>query len=437
MPGVAGALQGGVSQSTTFTPTFTPDCPPARRALGFWLLAVTLMAYLAASSAPSPLYVVYQDRWHFSATILTVIFAVYALALLIALLTVGGISDTLGRRRVLAVSLVIELAAMVGFITAHGVGWLIAARAVQGVATGIAAGALSATIADLAPPGRPALAPAINAAAPSAGLAIGAVLSGALVEYAPAPRTLIFVVMIVLFVTLLVSLLVVPETVRPGRISWAHLRPQAAVPAQARSAFRVALPVLVATWAVGGLVLSLGPSLAAGIFGIHNHLHGGLVVTAVAGVSALGSVAVRTRPPRPTMVQGSLVLIVGVGVVLAALGWESIPLFFIGLVISGWGFGAAFLGAFASVASLAAPLQRAEVFASLYIASYVAFGGSAVAAGFAVPHFGLRPVAITYGVVVIVLALVAAVAGARPERPAAPTVTGTTTESEQPEMMVG
>ncbi len=394
-------------------PTIPRRGGPARRTLGFWLLALTLTVYLAASSAPSPLYVVYQDRWHFSATTLTLIFAVYALALLVALLTVGGISDTLGRRRVLAVSLVIELVAMVGFLTADGVGWLIAARAVQGIATGIAAGALSAAIADLAPPDRPSLAAAVNAAAPSTGLALGAILSGALVQYAPAPRELVFAVMIVLFVSLLAGLLLVPETVQRGRLNRSHLRPRAAVPPRARSAFRIALPVLVATWAVGGLVLSLGPSLAAGIFGLHNHLHGGLVVTAVAGVSALGSVAVRTKPPGPTMVRGSLVLVAGVAVVLAALGWESVPLFFVGLVISGWGFGAAFLGAFASVAALAEPLQRAEVFAALYIASYVAFGGSAVAAGLAVPHFGLRPVAIVYGIVVIVLTLIAAAAGAR------------------------
>jgi MFS family permease len=426
-----------LQQAVAPTQTFTRIRDGGRRTLGFWLLAITLMAYLAASSAPSPLYVVYQQRWHFSATILTVIFAVYALALLLALLTVGGISDLLGRRRVLAVSLLIELVAMVGFITAQGVGWLIAARAVQGVATGIAAGALSAGIADLAPPERPSLAPAINAAAPSAGLAIGAILSGALVEYGPAPRELIFTVMIVLFVAALAGLLLVPETVQRSRVQRAHLRPRAAVPLHARPAFRVALPVLVATWAVGGLVLSLGPSLAAGIFGVRNHLHGGLVVAAVAGVSALGSVAVRTQPPRPTMVRGSLVLIAGVAIVLAALGWTSVPLFFVGLVVSGWGFGTAFLGAFASVAGLAEPHQRAELFAALYIASYVAFGGSAVAAGFAVPHFGLRPVAVTYGLVVIALSLVAAVAGARPGRPVRTPGDQPCTRSDAPEMIAG
>src|SRR5690348_3938858 len=122
-----------------------------RRRAGFWILAATLLSYLAASSAPTPLYVVYQARYHFSATTLTLVFATYAAALLVALLTVGGLSDYLGRRRVLSVAIVLELLALLTFALGDALGWLLLARAVQGVATGIAAGALSAAIADLAP----------------------------------------------------------------------------------------------------------------------------------------------------------------------------------------------------------------------------------------------------------------------------------------------
>jgi predicted MFS family arabinose efflux permease len=166
---------------------------------------------------------------------------------------------------------------------------------------------------------------------------------------------------------------------------------------------------LVATWAVGGLVLSLGPTLAAGVFGLQNHLVGGLVVTAVAGVSAVGSVATRSAEPRRTMRQGSLVLFVGVALFLVALAEISTPLFFAGLFVSGWGFGAAFVGAFGSVAGLVPAAKRAELFASLFVVSYLAFGGSAVLAGLAVPRYGLQETATWYGVAVMVLAMAAAV----------------------------
>jgi MFS family permease len=385
----------------------------SRRQVGFWVLAATLVTFFAASSVPTPLYLVYQARWHFSAITLTLIFAVYAGALLLTLLTAGGLSDFLGRRRVLAGALVIELLSMAAFILADGVGWLLVARAVQGVATGAAAGALSAGVADLAPTDRPALAAAVNTAAPSTGLAIGAVTSGALVQYAPAPRVLVFAGLMVLFSALLVALAAVPETVtrRPGSLQ--SLQPRASVPAAARSTFRAMAPVLIATWAVGGLVLSLGPSLAAGVFGVRNHLVGGLVVTAVAGFGAAGSVLTRSRAPHPTMIHGALVLVAGVGLVLGALGTGWTALFFLGLVVSGWGFGTGFVGSFGAVAGIATPQQRAELFASLYVVSYLAFGGSAVLAGLAVPSYGLRPTATVYGVIVIALSLAAAATGLR------------------------
>jgi predicted MFS family arabinose efflux permease len=386
------------------------------RQRGFWVLAAALVTFFAASSVPSPLYLVYQARWHFSAITLTLIFASYAAALLLTLLTAGGLSDFLGRRRVLAGAIVVELLSMAAFIFADGVGWLLVARAVQGVATGAAAGALSAGVADLAPPERPTLAAAVNTAAPSTGLAIGAVTSGALVEYAPAPRILVFATLIVLFSALLLALAVVPETVtrRPGSLR--SLQPRASVPAEARSTFRAMAPVLIATWAVGGLVLSLGPSLAAGVFGARNHLVGGLVVSAVAGFGAAGSVLTRSWAPRPTMVHGALVLVGGVGLVLGALGTGWTALFFAGLVVTGWGFGTAFVGSFGAVASIATPQQRAELFASLYVVSYLAFGGSAVLAGLAVPSYGLRPTATVYGAIVIALSLAAAAAGLRQRR---------------------
>ncbi|MGW2940036.1 MFS transporter, partial [Streptomyces sp. NPDC001156] len=102
------------------------------RSVGFWLLAVALLAFFAAASAFSPLLVVYQHRWGFTPTMLTTIFAVYALGLLVALLTVGGLSDYVGRRPVLAGALIVEAASMVMFLTADGVGLLLVARILQG-----------------------------------------------------------------------------------------------------------------------------------------------------------------------------------------------------------------------------------------------------------------------------------------------------------------
>ena len=116
----------------------------ASRPVSFWLLAVLLTFFLFAASAPSPLYAVYAAIWRFSPSTLTAIYAVYAFGALAGLLVSGRVSDSVGRRPVVTVALLIQVAAMVAFIAAQDVAWLFAARALQGLGTGVAAGAISA-----------------------------------------------------------------------------------------------------------------------------------------------------------------------------------------------------------------------------------------------------------------------------------------------------
>jgi len=147
----------------------------------FWLLATLLALLSAASSAPSPIYAVYAARWHFSPITLTAIFGVYALALLAALLTTGRLSDHLGRRPV------VLLAGVLAFIAASGAGWLFTARILQGLGTGMAAGAISAWLVDLQPPDRPGLGSVVGSVTPISGLAAGTLGAGLLVQYGPDP----------------------------------------------------------------------------------------------------------------------------------------------------------------------------------------------------------------------------------------------------------
>ncbi|TMF94707.1 MAG: MFS transporter, partial [Chloroflexi bacterium] len=147
------------------------------RTTAFWIVATTLALFLFAAAAPSPLYAVYAARWHFSAVALTEVFGVYAIALLVALLFTGSLSDAVGRRPVIFASLAIQSASMVMFLYASSIEWLFAARITQGVATGLATSALAASFVDLQPPGHPTLAATVNSAAPILGLALGGLAS--------------------------------------------------------------------------------------------------------------------------------------------------------------------------------------------------------------------------------------------------------------------
>lgn len=386
------------------------------RSRTFWAIAATLALYLAASAAPTPLYVVYQEEWGFSPIVLTLIFAVYVFGLLATLLVCGRLSDHLGRRPVIAVSIALEAVAMVLFIVAGGVGVLSCARVVQGIATGLAMTAMGATLVDLDPPERPGLAGVVSGLAPIGGLAVGALVSGFLVEYGPAPTHLVYAVILVGLVAAAWVAARMPETGerRPGAL--ASLRPQLAVPAHARAELLAMSPILIASWALGGLFLSLGPSVAAGVFDMPNHVVGGLVVTLLCGTGAVTVYRLRGWSPSRALTASSSVLVAGMAVSLVGLLADTALLTALGTVIAGVGFGASARGTFGTVAALALPNERGGLFAVFYVISYLAFSLPALAAGIASTEIGLRPTAIVYGAAVLVLALLAAWADRRLRR---------------------
>jgi len=370
-------------------------------------VTVLLVLMLAASGVPSPLYRVYQEEFGFSSGVLTTIFGIYALALLASLLVVGALSDHVGRRPVLVAAFLLEAIAMVLFLVSDGVGWLLAARVVQGLATGALTSTLGAAVLDLQNRERP-LGAFINSASPGLGLSLGAVSAGLLVQFVPSPTDWVFAVLTVVFVLASVgTLFLLPETSSrlPGAL--ASLRPQVHVPHAHRRPFLVALPVLVAAWALGGLYASLGPSLLVDVFGVDNHLAGGLLILALNGTGVLGSLALRRAEPTRALVLGAVIFAVGVAGTVASLYATSVTALFVAAVVTGFGFGAAFLGAVATVTAGVASGHRAGLLASIFVVGYLAFSLPAIAAGIAVGSIGIQRTAEIYGAVVIVLALLA------------------------------
>jgi MFS family permease len=391
-------------------------------------VAVLLVLMLAASGVPSPLYRVYQAEFGFSSGVLTTIFAVYAFALLVSLLVVGGLSDHVGRRPVIATAFLLEAAAMALFLAADGVGWLLAARIVQGLATGALTSALGAWLLDLQRPERP-LGPLINSVSPGLGLSVGAVGAGLLVQFVPSPTAWVFAVLTAVCLLAVPGVLLLPESSPRAGGSLASLRPRVEVPSAQRGPFLMALPCVVAAWALGGLYASLGPSLVAGVFGVDNHVVGSLLIFALNGTGVLGSLALRSLAPERALVAGALTFAVGVGGTIGAVLIGSLALLFVAAAVTGFGFGGSFTGALAMITAGVAPGHRAGLLASTFVVGYLAFSLPAIAAGEAVGWIGLARATEIYGAVVVVLALlaVARVVLRRPQ----PTVVIDTAENER------
>ena len=387
--------------------------PPAthetvRRRQAFWIVAATFGLFLFAAAAPSPLYAVYAVKFHFSTISLTAVFAVYAITLLVALLFTGSLSDSVGRRPVILAGLAIQLAGMLMFLFASSVEWLFAARITQGIATGVVTSALSAASVDLQPPERPTLASTVNSATPILGLALGALASAAIVQYAPDPLHLVYWLMLAGFLVAAVAIALIPEPAVARRAL--HLMPRVGVEPAVRPAFVAALPSLIAGWGVGGFYLSLGPSLALQLAASSNRILGGVAIAFLAGVGALSIIAVRAWPAGRAMRWGAVAQATGLGLTVAAVALRAPALFFVGTAVTGVGFGVAWLGVLRSLVGLASATERGALLAAIFIVAYLAFSLPAVVAGYAVTRVGLHDAALWYGIAVEILAL-AGVAG--------------------------
>ncbi|MEU8837715.1 MFS transporter [Streptomyces roseus] len=382
-----------LSRTTTGEPAGpAAEAAATPRGSGFWVVGAVLVLLMLSSSVPSALYVLYQERWGLSSGMITVVFALYAVTVLIGLLLFGSLSDTLGRRPVLGGGLVLAIVSMGLFAGAQGLGLLLAARAVQGLAVGLATGAMGAALLELAPRSRPALGAQVNSAGPTVGIGLGGIGAGLLVQYAPAPTVLSYLLLVAAFAVTLVGVFRMRESAPEAR-SGGRMRISARrihVPAAVRGRFAVLVLTIVAVWSVGGFYLSLGPHLALSLLGSSNYLVGGATVALLAGAATAAQLLLGRVEPLRTAVLGLCGLLAGLGLVLLALGLRSAPVFLVGTAVLGGGWGAAFLGSFRALSTLAEPAHRGELTAAVYVFAYLAMSVPAVLAGMLTNIHGLH-----------------------------------------------
>ncbi|MGW4157628.1 MFS transporter [Micromonospora chersina] len=392
---------------------------PSRRLtpnVALLLLASIIVSFVAASTAPSPLYGIYQARWHFSPITTTVVFAVYSLAVLATLLTVGKLSDHVGRRPVLLAAIAVQMISLLIFVFAGGVPTLLAARVVQGVAAGAATGAAAAAMLDV-DRARGTLA---NSISPGIGTGVGALLSALLVQYLPAPTRLVYLVLLVVLLVQGVGVLLMAETVTPMAGALRSLRPEIRLPRAVRGPMLVVAPVVFAVWALAGFFGALGPALVRALMN-SSIVAGGLSIFVFAVFGSAAILVLRDRPAKTVMLTGITALVIGMIITLVSVSADSIAGFFVGLAFGGVGFGGGFQGSLKTVTPLVEAHERASVLSLLYIVSYVGFGLPTVIAGFLVVHGGgLRRTAEEYAVAVIVLAVVALLGLRGTARPTGP-----------------
>lgn len=373
------------------------------RRLGVLLLTSSIViSFLAASAAPTPLYDRYEAIWHGSALTVTVAFAIYALAVLAGLLTLGELSNEVGRRPILLAALAGQAIALVLFATAGSFVPLLIGRAVQGIAAGAALGTLSAAIIE-SDAVRGTIA---SAAAPPAGTGSGTLLSGLVVQFLPGPTHTIYLILIAVFAVQALGVLAQIPASRPGRLTLHSLRPRIAVPQAARTAFTGTAPALVAVWGLAGFYGALSPALWVSLAHDGSVWRSALGMFLLAALASLATVVLRRRDGHTLAVIGAATMLPGLALMAAAIVSGSGALFLLASAVAGFGFGAGFQGSIRTLAPLSSDRERPGLLSAVFVVSYLALGIPAVAAG-ALVSSGVTLTTVAVGLVIVVAALTA------------------------------
>jgi predicted MFS family arabinose efflux permease len=400
--------------SRTATPT-----GGRRHGIGFALIAFAFLTAMAFSTVPTPLYPLYMAEDGFSTFMVTVVFATYAVGVIISLVLAGHLSDQFGRKKLLLPAIGLELVAAVLFLTSTSLPVLLVARLVTGLGVGMVTATATAHLHDLHTAHRPGASTQrfelVSTAANIGGLGVGPLVAGVLAQWVTGPLRTPYLVFAALLLASAVAVVLTPETVETPRTRPAYRPQRISVDHGDRAGFTAAAAAGFASFAVFGLFTSVAPGFVAGALHHPSRALAGLIVFVVFGAAAtaqsltarLGTAAKRTL--------GLLAQLVGVVTLVAGMRTGDLTAFLVGGVVAGIGAGVLFKASVGTVAALAAPAQRSEALAGLFLISYLGLTLPAVGIGVATRSFSAVTVMTWFAAALLVLlATVAALARRRP-----------------------
>jgi MFS family permease len=341
-----------------------------RRPVAFWIVAYLFASIMLGTTLPTPLYVIYQAKWHFSSGIITIIFASYAVGVLTALLLAGRSSDQVGRRPVLFAALAFSAISTVVFIVLPGVGWLFVGRVLSGISAGLVTGTATATLTDIyngSSPRRPSM---VATAANMGGLGLGPLLAGLFAQFGPHPTVLVFEVYLAVLAVAVIGLVVVPEPVS-DRHKLSLRFTGLGIPRVGRSEFIAAGVAGFAAFSLLGMFTALAPTFLGSVLHEHSHAVGGAIVFTVFGVAAATQLVLARFPSRTVVVIGLSVFLSALALIVAGLSQASLAIFLTGAIVGGVAVGAVFIGSLSTANRLAPAEIRARVASTYFVFAYV------------------------------------------------------------------
>ena len=350
--------------------------------LALAIVATELAVMFVGAIMPTPLYPLYRQEFGFSGVTLTLIYAVYVVGNLVALLFFGRLADQIGRRSVSLPAIGVGVASALVFAFAAGTPWLFAARALSGFSTGLAAGAATAWIAELhggggkGSKGSKGAAARIASAANFFGCAAGPLLGGLLAQFAFWPLRLPYYIYLVLLCAIAAATLFAPETVtKPRRLGEASLRPRLGVPQSIRLQFVSPAVTGFATFSLIGFYAALIPNLLAASLHQSAPAVAGAVVCELFGIAAVTILSTGRLASHATMLSALALLPPSVWLLVGAELVRSLPVLLAAAALGGVAGGLGYRGSLEVINRIAPADRRSEVVSSYLI---VLFAGNSL-----------------------------------------------------------
>ncbi|MRR17453.1 MAG: MFS transporter, partial [Deltaproteobacteria bacterium] len=312
----------------------------AARPWSYAAVALASFVLIAAATIPTPLYQLYQVKFHFSEFMLTMIFGIYAFGVIPSLLVFGPLGDAICRRRVLLIAIGTAGAGILLLSLAQGVIWLLAGRLLVGMAVGATQGNASAALVEMQPTGDRRRAGIMMAVCTAGGAASGTLLSGIIAQYLPDPFLLVYLVELGLLVLAFMLVAGIKEAARPILSLVSFHRPR--VSRKIVAGFLAASLAGGLGWSIAGLFMALIPSYISNLLHIKNVAAGGILAAVMLGASvSIQLVLVQVSNFRLLM-SGLAGAIVGLTAIVAAWHFSSLIIMVAGSIISGAAMGMAY-----------------------------------------------------------------------------------------------
>lgn len=374
----------------------------------------SLVVVFATVGSTIPLFNIYRAEDGLTNRDISMTVVAYSAVTLLTLLVFGRLSHHVGRRPVAMASLLLVAMGATVLLDVHQVGVLIAGRMLMGVGAGLASSGLTSYVVDAAPTEPAWLASVASSQTVMLGLAIGAIASGALVEFGPWPRDLIFVIEVVFLLGSTALIAVSRETAPRTAGAWRSLRPHMSVDPRVRSLLAVAAAVLLATWAVGSFYQAFVPAL------VEDNLHtesslvlGSVFATYMASSAFVAPLSGRFEAASAQRV-GMVAFLLGMIGLVVAITIDELTLFIAATVLAGGGQGVAISSTTKGLLRGSTVSQRAPLFSVIYLLSYGGATVPALIAGDLAKSFSLAHIAVGYAGLALIATLVAVGAARNP-----------------------